>query len=358
MVNIISSFFTQAFFGVELWRYIIFIAIIFLAFLLGKILYKLAKTIGRKITERSKSKIDDLILDILEEPIVFIVFIIGLNCGFTFLGITDAAIVSLFGNIVFVLIILAVAYTAIKSVNHILEKLIHPIVAKTDTQLDDHLMPILSKVLKIVIVIFTMLAIISHLGYDVTAILAGLGIGGIALAFAAQSTIADVFGGFSIFTSQPFVRGDQIKFDGIQGTVEEVGLRMTHIRDLDGRMVTVPNSKVATAAIINISSEPARKIVLKLGLTYDTSSEKLNEVQKILSDIFSSNKKIQNNFVIYFKNFGEFFLDMESTYWVEEREIANINKVINEVNMEIKKRFEKAKIEFAFPTQTIYSKKS
>ena len=194
MLQILDSFFIQPYFGIELWRILVCAGILIASFIAGKLLYKVSKTIGRKLTAKSKSNIDDLILDIIEEPIVFVLFIIGLQIGFAFLGLTDPFIVDLFGSITYILILMAIAYTAIKSIDEIIEVIVKPMVSKTDSKLDDQILPILSKVFKLAVVLFTILAIVSHLGQDITAILAGLGIGGLALAFAAQSTISDIFG--------------------------------------------------------------------------------------------------------------------------------------------------------------------
>ncbi|MFH1240490.1 MAG: mechanosensitive ion channel family protein [Candidatus Diapherotrites archaeon] len=355
--SIVDPMFPQMFYGIPLSRYLLFIGTMILFFIVGKIIYKLAQTVGRQITAKSKSNIDDLILDIVEEPIVFIFIIVGLQIAFAFLAITDVAILGLFDNITYILILLAVAYTAVKAVDHFLEQIIKPIVSKTDSKLDDQLMPIISKVLKIVIIGLTLLAILGHVGQDITAIIAGLGIGGLALAFAAQQTLSDIFGGFSIFTGKPFVTGDRVKFDGLDGVVEEVGLRNTRIRSLDGRLITIPNAKVASTAITNVSSEPARKVTVTLGTTYDTTVAKQKEALKILKEILASHKNITENPIIYFKEFADFSLNIDVFYWIEERDWGKITQTINDVNLEIKERFEKAKISFAFPTQTIELKK-
>jgi len=355
--SIVDPIFPEIFYGIPLSRYLLFIGTMILFFIVGKIMYKLAQTVGRQITAKSKSNIDDLILDIVEEPIVFIFIIVGLQIAFSFLEITDVAILGLFDNLTYMLILLAIAYTAVKAVDHFLETILKPIVSKTDSKLDDQLLPVLSKVLKIVIIALAGLAILDHVGQDITVIIAGLGIGGLALAFAAQQTLSDIFGGFSIFTGKPFFTGDRVKFDGMDGVVEEVGLRNTRIRSLEGRLITIPNAKVATAAITNVSSESARKVAMTLGTTYDTTVAKQKEALKILKDVLASHKNVRENPTIYFKEFADFSLNIDVIYWIEERDWAKITQTINDVNLEIKERFEKAKIEFAFPTQTIYTMK-
>jgi len=131
---------------------------------------------------------------------------------------------------------------------------------------------------------------LNNAGYDVTALIAGLGIGSIAFALAAKDSISHVFGGFVLFTDKPFAINDRIIAKGYDGIVKEVGVRSTRIQTLDGRIVTLPNGSIANDSIINVSMETARKITLDLGLTYDTSYENMQKAMDILQEI---SKKIK-----------------------------------------------------------------
>jgi MscS family membrane protein len=235
------------------------------------------------------------------------------------------------------------------------EKILKPMTRKTDSKLDDQLLPILSKSVKVIIWIMAAIIIIRSFGYDVTAILAGLGIGGLAFAFAAQKTIADIFGGISILSSKPFVIGEMIESGGVLGKVEEIGLRTTKIRDLDGRVVTVPNSVIAEEKIKNIDSEPTRKILMNLGLTYDTSTQKIEKAMEIIKKSVNSNRGCQKEPLIFFTEFKDFSLNLLVIYYIADKETWQ--QVRHEVNMEIKREFDKEKISFAFPTQTVHLQK-
>ena len=208
---------------------------------------------------------------------------------------------------------------------------------------------------KAAILLIALIIILSNFGYDVTALIAGLGIGGLAVAFAAQATIADAFGGLSIFTSKPFVVGDIVKTPDAFGTVEEVGLRYTRIRTLDKRLLVIPNSKVANGIIENVSTEPASRIQLHLGLTYATPAKKIRLAKETILKIIKSNPGCAKDPLlaaqVTFSEFKDYNLDIWVIYFVDKDNWIDVQGQINEA---IKEEFEKAKIEFAFPTQTIH----
>ncbi len=183
-----------------------------------------------------------------------------------------------------------------------------------------------------------------------------MGIGGIAFALAAQDTIKNIFGAFTIFTDKPFSIGDTVRIDQLEGTIVDVGIRSTKIRNYDKRLITLPNYKVADASIINITAEPMRRVVLKLGLTYVTTPEKMEEAMNILRAIpdkveYITSKDLTANFT----DFLDSALVITFIYFIQKR--GDIAKVTSNVNMEILKAFNAAGIEFAFPTQTLYISK-
>jgi len=174
----------------------------------------------------------------------------------------------------------------------------------------------------------TAIIILSTIGVDVLPIIAGLGIGSLVLAFAAQKTVEDIFGGISIFAAKPFKIKDTIKVKGIEGDVESVGLRYTKIKDVDGRLVTIPNAQVAQEIVTNISSEETRKIQLTLGLKYGTSHKKIQEAIKILKEIANANPKIDNaNTQAVFRNYSSSSLDILFIYHIKDKK--NILEVIS-----------------------------
>jgi MscS family membrane protein len=223
---------------------------------------------------------------------------------------------------------------------------------------------VLRTVTKIAILLFALVIILDSFGYDVTALLAGIGIGGIAIAFAAQETIADVFGGISLFASRPFTIGDYVQAASIEGTVKEIGLRNTRILTPQNMLVTIPNAKIAKENIINFSKAIPRGIDLTLNLTYDTKPEQLKKAIQIVTNIIKEHPDCEKEPIVVFKNFGSSSLDLFVRYFIinprtpKGTKMPKILQVTNEINFRILEEFNKAGIEFAYPTQTIYLKKS
>ena len=135
---------------------------------------------------------------------------------------------------------------------------------------------------------------LKNAGVDVGTLIASLGIGGLAFALAAQDTIKNIFGGITIFTDRPFRIGDRIKVDGFDGIIEDIGVRSTRLRTLDRCLVTIPNYKIVEASVENVSEEPMRRIVSKLGLTYSTTPEKMKEAIDILKNMPKTVKGIDS----------------------------------------------------------------
>lgn len=351
----LEGFFPGVYFGSSIWQYALFFIILIAFVIAGKIIYFFIKKIGGKLAAKTKSEFDDMLLDVAEGPFLILSVVAGMLIGSAFLTIADDGIRTFLFNLIGSLLILDIAWFMIKIVDGIITHFVVPVISKTKSKLDDQIVPIVSKISKVGIILIAAVVIFSNFGYDVTAMIAGLGIGGLAIAFAAQETISDIFGGISIFTSKPFLVGDIINVKGITGTVEQVGLRFTRIRDFDGRLITIPNSKVASDVIKNLSSEPTRRVTMNLGVVYGTTPQKIEQAVKIVTDIVNKNPDCKDEPRIIFNEFKDFSLNLWITYYITNSERKFY--VMHEVNSEINRQFNKAKIDFAFPTQTIHVQK-
>jgi MscS family membrane protein len=179
-------------------------------------------------------------------------------------------------------------------------------------------------------------------------------VGGIAFALAAQDTIKNLFGGFTIFVDKPFKIGDRIQVAGFDGTVEDIGMRSTRIRTLAGRLVTIPNYKIVDSEIENVTAEDARKITLNLGLTYDTTPEAMQEAMDWLKNLPDIVPDIKNDTKVAFTTYGDFSLGITFIYYIKRR--SDVFDTQSEVNLAILKQFNAKGWNFAFPTQTIYTR--
>ncbi len=349
-------FLAANYFGSEPGQYGLFLLSI-IGFVIGaKIIYYLIKKYGSIIASKTETEFDDVLIIAIEKPLLFAGFIAGAYAGYQFLTVDAVFISSNFMNAIQALIILDIMWFALKIVDGIIAHFVMPLAAKTDSKLDGQFIPVIRKLLKASIIFISALVILSSFGINVLPLLAGLGISGLAIAFAAQKTVEDLFGGLSIFTSKPFVVGDMVKVAGVEGTVESIGLRYTRIRDLEGRLNTLPNSSVAQGLMVNISAEPSRKVSMTLGVTYGTSHEKMQKAIRILENTVKNHPDTDHkNMQITFKDYGDFSLNIGMIYFIKNFQDGEKKfHVMGEINLEIKKQFKKAGIEFAFPTQSIY----
>ena len=197
---------------------------------------------------------------------------------------------------------------------------------------------------------------LDNIGIKISAVIAGLGIGGIAIALAAQAVLGDLFSYFSIFFDRPFEVGDFIIIGEFMGTVEYIGMKTTRIRSLGGEQMIFSNSDLTNSRVKNYKRMTQRRVVFKLGVTYQTSVEKL----KIIPDIVKKAVEDAGNTVFdrsHFLSFGDFSLNFESVYYVKSGDYNQYMDAQQKINLALKKEFEERMIDFAYPTQLVYINK-
>ena len=230
---------------------------------------------------------------------------------------------------------------------------------KTESKFDDMMVPVVRKSLRVTVFVFAIVSIAQSLSdKPISALIAGLGLGGLAFALAAQDTIKNLFGSLVIFADKPFGLGDRINYDGHDGVIEEVGLRSTRLRRLDGHQVTIPNGELANKSIHNIAKRPFIRRIFSIGVTYGTSTQKLVEAKQILESVLEDHEGMDPKGEllprVYLSDFCDSSLDFKCMYWYHPPAYWDYMRFSEWVNLEIHKRFEEAGIEFAFPTQTIH----
>ena len=345
--------FSETYYGNSLGSWFVTLAIIVTSVFVAKLLYWISGNVVRRIVGRTETRLDDIIVDMIEEPVVFALAAAGIWYGLSYLTLPAAAD-RWIGNVFQVLIVLSIGWLITRLLDSLYREYIVPLTEKTETDLDDQLLPVLRKGTKIIVWGLTIVIALNNAGYDVGALLAGLGIGGLALAMAAKDTVSNIFGGFTIFTDRPFTIRDRVKIAGYDGTIQEIGIRSTRLQTLDGRTVTIPNSKFADSPVENVSSEPSRKVTLNLGLTYDTTPEKMAEATDVLRKIIADTPDTEEKVITGFNAFGDFAMNILLIYYISKG--GDIVGTQNSVNMEILRQFNAKGLEFAFPTQTLYTK--
>ncbi len=357
-VSIHLGFLTEtAFFGNTLWQYMLFFITLALSFLIGKTVYYLLKYRLEAAAKRTHNRLDDLLIKILQGPLVLAIVLMGLGIGLDFL-VMPQEIGGFVDTVLSVLISLTILWFVLRLIDVLIDEYMHPFAKRTETKLDEQLIPVIKKTLKALVIIFGIMSIASNYGYDITAVITGLGIGGIAIALAAQDTLGNMFGGLSIFMDRPFAIGDRVKIDDkIYGDVVDIGLRSSKIKNLDNNIIIIPNSLLSKSIVENYA-RPTKKIKqsFKLGLTYGTKPEKVEEAVRIIKEAIRGVEGVADDEpLVWFTEFGDFSLNLLCIYWIKSLKYWGTTK--HEINLRILKGLDKAGIEIAFPTQTVYIEK-
>lgn len=340
----------------ELWgnsvqTWLISILIVVAAVIAVKLFSLLSRKVLRPLICRSKTQIDDIIYDSVESPVKFALMLLGIWIAIHRLVYPDN-FVKIVDNAYRILIALDITW--------IFARLLSGLLAvywerRPEDGHSNRMLPVVKRSILIIVWIVGLVMALSNIGVDISALLGTLGIGGIAFALAAQDTVKNVFGAFTIFTDKPFEIGDVIRVNDFEGTVVDVGIRSTKVMDYDKRIITFPNYKITDASIINISSEPMRRVVLKLGLTYDTTPEKMNAALDLLRSLPEKVEYVSPNpadIVANFSDYTDSALVITYIYFIQKR--GDIGKVTSNMNLAILSSFDKAGLNFAFPTQTVY----
>ena len=340
--------------GQPLWKYAASLIYIVLAFAVAGLLDFLVGVWLHRFAAKTKTQYDDLLLKLLRGPLKVVAFVIFLNIGLSMFDWPPHAQLMLSRGLI-VVVAFSVTYVGIKLVELSLGLWREKIVSGQDRAFGEQLYLLLNKVAKAAVVVAAVMVTADNLGIKITSLLAGLSVGGLALGLAAQDTVANLFGAVAIFLDKPFHLGDVIKVEGVDGTVESIGLRSTRIRNADGHHVTIPNKLMGNAIITNITRRPAIRTEMNIGLTYDTPVEKVKLATTLLQEIFRANPKTAD-LIISFNKFTDSALNILVVHVWSGTDAKEHFAQMQQWNLEIKQRFEAEKIDFAFPTQTLYLK--
>jgi len=351
--------------GNAIWRVLVVLLVVFVAMAAGRIVQYFINNYTLRRDDKHGVKVTTLFLRCLTKPISVALFALGLFVCKMFLVFGDEGISSVIEGywmkIVQAVTAIALAYAFYRLVD-IIEYYLERWTSKTKTKLDDMLVPVIRKALRITIAIIAALWIADGiLGAEIRAILLSAGVGGIAVALAAKDTIANFFGSVTIFADKPFQIDELVKVGEHYGPVEEVGFRSTKIRTLEGHLVTVPNSVIANTAVENVGRRPFIRRTSNITITYGSGHKKAQKaveiVKEVLAEVSEVNADSERPPRVYFSDFNDWSLNIYMSYWVKPADYWVYQEVNERVNLEIMKRFETAQIEFAFPSQTLYLKK-
>jgi len=226
---------------------------------------------------------------------------------------------------------------------------------RTESKLDDQLVPVIRKSVKATIAVVTFIWVIQLFGYSVSSLIAGLGIGGLAVALALQDTLANFFGSVFIFIDRPFAVGDWIKMGDVEGIVESIGFRSTRVRTWPETLVAVPNKTVAAATIDNWSKMPKRRVVQTIGVTYETVADQMEEAVAGAREIVENDEGVDKEFIVVrFTDFGESSLNILLYYFTQATAFADHLATKERINLAVMRMLDSMGLSIAFPTTTVY----
>jgi MscS family membrane protein len=340
--------------GEPYWKYLASLIYIVLAFYVSKMLDFVIGVWMKRWAARTETKYDDLVLELLRGPVKVVAFVIFLHIGLAMFDWPPKIQVYL-SKALIIVVACSITYVALKAVDLLLGLWREHHTNAEDQLFAAQLFPLLRKVVKVAIVIAAIVLTADNLGGKITSLLAGLSIGGLALGLAAQDTVANLFGAVAIFLDKPFRIGDMVKVEGVQGNVEQIGLRSTRVRNLDGHLVSIPNKTMGNSIITNITRRPSIRTEMNIGITYDTPTQKVKRATEILESIFRADSKTLD-LIISFNKFNDSALNIMVVHVWDGIEGKEHFAAMQEFNLKIKEQFDAERIEFAFPTQTLHVK--
>jgi MscS family membrane protein len=256
------------------------------------------------------------------------------------------------------LFLLVLIISVFKIILRIIDFIAHVIINKvslTESKSHAQMVPFAKELSKIVMIIFAVFVVLgSVFNLNVATIIAGLGIGGIAVALAAQDTLQNLLGSFTIFADKPFVVGDLVRVDKYEGTIEKVGFRSTLLRTLDKTLVIIPNKKMVDSPLENLSMRNLRRMKFNIGLKYDTTMQVMLKISKEIEKFVNDHSSTSNDTLATFDSFGDSALYIQVLYFIEIIDYNDYMKIRQDINYQIIKIVSDNGAEFAFPSQTVY----
>ena len=354
---------TKAFYGITWLKLILCFLLLFVVLLVERIVRMSIDRRRRRIEEQKEVKpIRHLILKSVAKPLSFFIWVYGIYFVLTPLFLhfrkpdgTNLVHTAAKGaaDLGAVVALIWFIFMLVSIVDFQLKKW----AASTDNAIDDVLAPLAGRALRVFIVIIGGILIIQNLtGVKIGALLASLGIGGIAVALAAKDSIANFFGTLTILFDKPFQIGERILIDNFDGVVEDVGFRSTRIRTVTGHLVTIPNQKVVSSGVENIGKRPHIRWQTNITITYDTPADKVEKAVLIIKEILDDHEGLHPDFPprVYFNGFNDWSLNIIVFAWYHPANYWDMQEWLQRTCLEILRKFNNEGIDFAFPSRTLY----
>jgi small-conductance mechanosensitive channel len=297
---------------------------------------------------RTKSTFDDLLISVLRASIMPLLYILALYFALQYLALPEK-----WRSVERVAIMVVTTFFVIKIINSFIGYLFkNSFNHREANEVRIKQSRGILLIAQVIVWLCGLLFLVDNLGYDITTLVAGLGIGGIAIALAAQTVLGDLFSYLVIFFDRPFEIGDFIIVDDKMGSVEYIGIKTTRIRTIGGEQLICSNTDLTNSRVHNYKRMQERRVVFGFGVIYDTAAAQLEKIPAIVKTIIESMPDSRFDRA-HFKSFGSSSLDFEVVYYLLTPDFNKYMDIQQSINLQIFQRFEKEKIEFAFPTQTL-----
>jgi small-conductance mechanosensitive channel len=351
-----QEFLNQTYFGNSLLNYAIALGSFLAGAIIIIIINKVVLVRLQKWANTTDTKIDDFLLRGLEKSIIPILYVLAF-----YLSVKTLKLDPKVERAIDVISVILVTFFIIKMITSAFRFGLHSYIkmkAEAEEDAERRIKQIrgITVIVSFFIWVIGFVFLLDNLGFEITTVIAGLGIGGIAIALAAQAILGDLFSYFVIFFDRPFEIGDFIVTGEYKGNIEHIGIKTTRVRSLSGEQLIFSNSDLTNSRIQNFKRMDRRRVVFKLAVIYQTPAEKLEEIVEVVKQIVVNHPDVTYDRG-HFASFGAFSLDFEFVYFVLSSDYIQYMNIQQDVNLQIYREFEKRGIGFAYPTQTLYLNK-
>ncbi len=349
----INDIFQKSFLGNTIADYLIFVAIFLIGISVVFVLKRISLHRLKAWSQRTSTTIDDFLIGIFEKKLIPLLYF-----GVFFLSFNSLTLNPFIRKLIDITGIVVLTYVSLRLISSLISYSLETywIKKEADTGRRRSLAGIIT-IIKVVVWGIGITFLLDNLGFRISTVVAGLGIGGIAVALAAQTILGDLFSYFIIFFDRPFEIGDFIIVDNYLGSIEYVGIKTTRLRSLGGEQLIFSNTDLTNSRLRNYKRMQKRRVVFKLGVVYGTPTGQLKKIPGIIRNSIENVKDTAFDRA-HFSSYGDFSLIFEAVYYVLSGDYNKYMDSQQEINFTIKEEFEKLGIEFAYPTQTVYLEKA
>lgn len=339
--------------GNPLWRYACVLATLLAFALLHRLLTRVVLRGLRRFTARTRATFDEPLVAAIEPPLACFVVVFGGFVATRWL-LLDPSAAAVLLKLLRIAAILCGGWAVGRCAGEVVRLLLR-LARRTHAEFDDRFVPLVERVARIVVAVLAVILVIHELEFDVSGIITGLGVGGLAFALAAKDTLANWFGALMIFTDRPFAVGDWIKTPALEGTVEDIGLRSTRIRSFAMTVISIPNSILANEAVENFSRMPVRRVAFDLRVTYTTSPAALREVVARIEQLLRGHEGVDQKFwMVKFTDLAESSLTIMIYYFTRTTDWAAHLQVRGDISLAILDVLAELGVEIALPARTVH----